>query len=284
MPYDVNGDFGKVRHIKLPSASCQINVPFKILSAGWHCCNDKYRIQRDTGFKWGHLLLFSINNGGCLKMSDQAVLHLPANSVVWIPPNEKHTYYTEKDGLWELYWLHIHDTPFLCLEEIFHDQPWLSLSHIEYIRREFELMLCEKSLNDQELQIELSRQTSSIYHLLLQESFLQHSTERCKRDELVHNIIHEMEADCQKEWNLNQLSEQYYISVPQLIRRFKSETKMTPYTYLLNIRLKTAAMYLRYTGMSVEEISHKTGFANTSNFILQFRKYYGITPLKYRSQ
>jgi AraC family transcriptional regulator len=59
---------------------------------------------------------------------------------------------------------------------------------------------------------------------------------------------------------------------------------MTPYAYLLKIRLKTAAMHLQYTGMSVDEISHKTGFVNTSNFILQFRKCYGMTPLQYRNK
>ena len=84
MSYDVNGDFGKVRHIKLPSASCQLQVPFKILSAGWHCCNDKYRIQRDSGFSQGHLLLFSISNGGRLKFGNQEVLERPACSVAWI--------------------------------------------------------------------------------------------------------------------------------------------------------------------------------------------------------
>ena len=172
----------------------------------------------------------------------------------------------------------------LNLKEIFHEHPWISISHMEHIRREFELMLCEKNLNDEELSIEHSRQTSSIYHLLLQESYSLESTGTYKNDELVQSIIAEMEADCQKDWKLSQLSEQYFISVPQLIRRFKSETNMTPYAYLLNIRLKTAAMYLRYTGMSIDEISHKTGFANTSNFILQFRKWCGMTPHKYRSQ
>lgn len=284
MSYDVNGDFGKVRHIKLPSDSCQIKVPFKILSAGWHYCNDKYRIQRDNGFSQGHLLLFSISAGGRLKIADQEAIELPESSVAWIPPNCKHTYYTESGQLWELYWLHIQNNPLLNLEEIFHSRSLISLYRMEHFCRELERMLCEKTLNDEELSIELSKQTSSIYHLLLQESYLQHNINAHKGDELVHSIIREMESYCQKDWKLQQLSEQYYLSVPQLIRRFKAETNMTPYAYLLNIRLKTAAMYLQYTGMSVDEISHKTGFANTSNFILQFRNYYGVTPHKYRSQ
>ena len=93
-----------------------------------------------------------------------------------------------------------------------------------------------------------------------------------------------MEVACHLDWNLPLLSQKYYLSVPQLIRRFRAETGMTPYAYLMCIRLQTAEMYLRHTPMTVEEISRKTGFSSTSNFILQFRKIYGSTPQKYRSQ
>jgi len=78
------------------------------------------------------------------------------------------------------------------------------------------------------------------------------------------------------------MAEKYYISVPQLIRRFKMQTNMTPHAYLMTIRLHKAEMYLMYTNMKVEEISEKTGFANTNNFIFQFRKKKGVSPGEFR--
>ena len=110
----------------------------------------------------------------------------------------------------------------------------------------------------------------------------QQTIEQTKNDPLVRDIIHEMESACYLDWNLPLLSQKYYISVPQLIRRFRTETGMTPYAYLMHIRLQTAEMYLRYTLLTVDEISRKTGFSTTSNFIMQFRKLYGTTPNKYR--
>lgn len=91
-----------------------------------------------------------------------------------------------------------------------------------------------------------------------------------------------MEGDCGREWNLPELAKQHYISVPQLIRRFKAQTGLTPHAYLMLIRLRTAEMYLNHTNMSVKEISKKVGFQHTSNFILQFQKEMGMTPSKYR--
>ena len=93
-----------------------------------------------------------------------------------------------------------------------------------------------------------------------------------------------MEEDCGRVWNLAETAGRHFISVPQLIRRFKAETGQTPYAYLMALRLQTAEMYLKYTGRTVEEIGWQTGFAGTSNFILQFKKRYGVTPAQYRGQ
>ena len=51
----------------------------------------------------------------------------------------------------------------------------------------------------------------------------------------------------------------------------------------LEIAVTTLVINLRYTLMTVDEISRKTGFSTTSNFIMQFQKLYGITPQKYRN-
>lgn len=281
--YSIDGDFGKVRHIPLPIGfhNLQTEVPFCIHSGGWHRCNEKYHIRRENGHDTGHMLFFSLSEGGRLQLDNGDVVNLPASSVAWLLPRIPHCYFTATGENWEFYWLHIKDTPSLQLKNIFQDSSYITLSNIEEIAREIESLLRGKNKNPREFQIEFSRRFSSIYHQLLLESS-QQTIEQNKSDSLVRDIIHEMEAACHLDWNLPLLSEKYYISVPQLIRRFRAETGMTPYAYLMHIRLQTAEMYLRYTTMSVEEISNKIGFSTTSNFIMQFRKLYGTTPQKYR--
>ena len=282
--YSIDGDFGKVRHIPLPIGfnTLQADVPFHISVGGWHCCNEKYHFIRESGFDSGHLLFFSVSDGGRLQFSNGNIIKIPASSVAWIPPGIPHSYFTASGENWEFYWLHIAETPALQLKNIFRDSFCITLSDITEICREIENLFHSKNKNPREFQIEFSRRFSCIYHQLLLESS-QQTIEQTKNDPLVREIIHEMESACYLDWNLPLLSQKYYISVPQLIRRFRAETGMTPYAYLMHIRLQTAEMYLRYTLMTVDEISRKTGFSTTSNFIMQFQKLYGITPQKYRN-
>jgi len=128
--------------------------------------------------------------------------------------------------------------------------------------------------------VESSRMIGDIYHFLLQEA-LSHSCVG-PRDELVRRIIRQMETACERPWCLQDISKAHFVSVPQLIRRFKTETGKTPYAYLMALRLQTAETYLRYTKHSISEICHMTGFTSTSNFIQQFQKAYGTTPSRYR--
>jgi len=74
------------------------------------------------------------------------------------------------------------------------------------------------------------------------------------------------------------------LSVPQLIRQFKSAFHCTPHQYLIGIRLRHAAQLLQYTQKPVQEITWICGFENTSAFCRAFRSAYGMQPLAFRSQ
>lgn len=52
--------------------------------------------------------------------------------------------------------------------------------------------------------------------------------------------------------------------------------------YLINTRISYAKELLKYTDMSVEEITYETGMNNVTHFINLFKKREAITPLKYR--
>ena len=63
---------------------------------------------------------------------------------------------------------------------------------------------------------------------------------------------------------------------------FTKFTGLSPIQYLNQRRLETACQLLRDTDFSVSDISSQTGFSSQSYFTQIFRKYYGITPIKYR--
>ena len=279
--YAVDGAFGQVRHVPIPLGGEPGNVPFPLCAAGWHKCNDLYHISRENGSDT-HLLLFSLTDGGCITVGDEC-FSLPKHAAAWLPPHVKQDYRTAPGAIWEMYWLHLQDVPWLQFGALFRDSHWMPLSCMDSIRELFESMLRDRRKTPAAFWADSSHCISELYHLLLRES-LTHQANNGAGDALVRTILRDMEYACQESWNLEQMAARYFLSVPQLIRRFKKETGMTPHACLTQIRLRTAELYLTYTLLSVEEIARKTGFSGTSNFISQYRKAYGTTPHQYRSK
>jgi len=82
--------------------------------------------------------------------------------------------------------------------------------------------------------------------------------------------------------DLNVISTMACLSVPQLIRQFKSVFQTTPHQYLIHTRLQRASELLKHTTIPVHEISWKCGFENVSAFCRAFKSEYGIQPGSWR--
>lgn len=91
-----------------------------------------------------------------------------------------------------------------------------------------------------------------------------------------------IESSYMEQQNLESISSISCLSVPQLIRHFKSVFQRTPHQYLIQIRLKRAAEFLNRTNKPIHEITWRCGFENVSAFCRAFKSEYGIQPARYR--
>jgi len=66
------------------------------------------------------------------------------------------------------------------------------------------------------------------------------------------------------------------------IRSFKALLGMTPYQYMLSLRMEEAKARLGRTNATVTEISFALGFSSTSQFYRVFLKTVGVTPEQFR--
>ncbi|HMV43530.1 MAG TPA: AraC family transcriptional regulator, partial [Leptospiraceae bacterium] len=67
------------------------------------------------------------------------------------------------------------------------------------------------------------------------------------------------------------------------LKEFKKATGITPYQYILKIKLEEAKRFLQETEKSLVEISLELGFSDQSHFTRTFTKQFGITPGVYKS-
>ncbi|MBO9676547.1 MAG: helix-turn-helix transcriptional regulator [Sphingobacteriaceae bacterium] len=81
---------------------------------------------------------------------------------------------------------------------------------------------------------------------------------------------------------LEGIAEQACLSVNHLLRTFKEAYEISPYQFLMQLRLNRAKGLLQTTGYPLNEIVDLVGFECPSSFIRLFKNTFNITPLKYR--
>jgi len=82
--------------------------------------------------------------------------------------------------------------------------------------------------------------------------------------------------------DLQAISNEACLSVPQLVRQFKIVFGATPHQYLTRIRLEYAAGLLKQTNTPVHEITWQCGFENMSAFCRAFKAAYHVQPHNFR--
>ncbi|OJV12593.1 MAG: hypothetical protein BGO21_02265 [Dyadobacter sp. 50-39] len=101
-----------------------------------------------------------------------------------------------------------------------------------------------------------------------------------KRLCIARDILH---SSCGAHIQLSEIGAQAGMSVPQLVRQFKSAFQTTPYQYFVGIRLKQAAHLLQHTGEPVQDIAYMCGFEDAGAFSRAFRSVYGMQPTRFRA-
>lgn len=84
------------------------------------------------------------------------------------------------------------------------------------------------------------------------------------------------------EYSLEDIAKVANYSPYHLIRIFKDTTGLTPYEYLMDIKIREAKILLKNTNKPVMEICYICGFNNPNHFINVFKRRVGITPSEYR--
>ncbi len=97
----------------------------------------------------------------------------------------------------------------------------------------------------------------------------------------VIDLMRESQAD---HLSIRTLAKGVNLSAARLRQLFKRETGLSPSKYLKQLQMNSAAQLLRSSFLSIKEISFRSGARDTSHFVRDFKKQYGVTPGEFRTR
>jgi AraC family L-rhamnose operon regulatory protein RhaS len=98
----------------------------------------------------------------------------------------------------------------------------------------------------------------------------------------VADIILYLHTHYHRRITIEELTRTFHINRTTLIERFREATGLPVITYLIQLRVRLAALMLRDTELSITEILHRVGFSDHTHFGRTFRKHTGYSPSEYR--
>lgn len=100
----------------------------------------------------------------------------------------------------------------------------------------------------------------------------------------IGDVLRYIELHAAEPLDLETLASVAIMSKFHFLRTFRHIVGMTPYQFLLNMRMRRAAVRLATSSEPVSAIAFETGFGDLSTFNGRFRDMFGVSPTVYRSR
>ncbi len=100
----------------------------------------------------------------------------------------------------------------------------------------------------------------------------------------IGNALQHIAAQAGEPLGLDDLAAVAGMSKYHFLRCFRSVTGLAPYEYLLNLRLRRAALQLCQSSAPVAAIAYDCGFGDLSSFNARFKAQFGLSPRRFRAR
>jgi AraC family transcriptional regulator len=100
---------------------------------------------------------------------------------------------------------------------------------------------------------------------------------------ILDQIIERIEANPLEKFGLAALAAESGYSYTRFIHAFRAQTGLSPYKYIMRLRLNGAKRLMRDRSLTLLEIALESGFASHAHFTHAFRQHFGCAPSHFRT-
>ena len=98
----------------------------------------------------------------------------------------------------------------------------------------------------------------------------------------ISDVLRHIEENCGEKLDLAGLARVARMSRYHFLRTFRRTLGLTPYQFVLNLRMRHAATQLRTSPAPIATIAFEAGFGDLSTFNARFRGLFGMSPRAFR--
>ncbi len=209
---------------------------------------------------------------------------LQSGDVVFIDCQKKYAHSTS-DNLWSLQWCHFYGFSLHAIYEKYQErggQPVFHPKDVAPIRKLMEKLYELADSSDYIKDMKINRELSALLTFLMAESWNPEMGSLYRKHAKLDNVKCYIDKHYADKITLDKLSDIFYIDKFYMSKKFKDIYGVTIISYLEEKRITKAKSLLRFTDMTIEEISIAVGINSASYFSRVFKRAEGIGPGKYR--
>jgi AraC family transcriptional regulator of arabinose operon len=279
------------QRIEIPRTILKSRVQSNLLLRHLHICTLGYYPKAKDHYTYRkkglpeNFLFYCVDGYGWYQIKDQRY-EVGPNEFFILPQNVEHSYGSNTDHPWSIYWVHFggDSLPELNRTNVVqkHFKPF-------YIKNNGDILpIFTKIYKTLELGYSIDNllfANMCLSHFLT--LFIYNSRHYAgasnEKIDVVDSAILFMQGHINDNISLNELSSQYNYSVSRFSNLFKQKTGYAPIDYFVQMKMQKACQQLDFTNRSIKDIAFSMGFDDPYYFSKRFRKIIGMSPKKYRS-
>ncbi|WP_028550721.1 AraC family transcriptional regulator [Paenibacillus sp. UNC451MF] len=258
-------------------------LPFRIVACGHYHCLSGYRVQRQ-GLNY-RILILTLAGKGMVTFRGQK-FQVTDGHIFLLDCNDLHIYECVGDS-WEIKWVRFEESEGINYEALINEGKFhtIALQKPGSVEAQIDMVLEQVTRNAPTADLKMVEALCSALTALSEEKYAYDTLKLSSAaTKAIAETITYMDLHYKEDLSVNDIAKKNHLTTYAFIRTFKRQTGLTPYEYLLKLRITKARMLLEQTDYSVLEISEHVGFNNVNNFIRKFKLLTNTTPLKYRQQ
>jgi AraC-like DNA-binding protein len=243
--------------------------------------------ERNAKDAMQYILIYCVEGEGWFALGDQKYI-VRASQFFILPKGHSHSYGSNADNPWTIYWLHFDGEHARLFAQGFERPTDISPGTNSRIEERIDLFdEIFSTLSKGYSKNNLIYATTSLFHFLGSMKFLgeyRQNAKTSKTQQVIDVAIHYMRENIERKATLQEIAAHTGLSASRFSLLFQQQTGYPPLKYFNQLKIQKACHYLDFTDMKVNQISPMLGFDDAFYFTRLFTKTMGVSPSDYRAK